>query len=372
MKISALVVVFGFLFLLTSACKKKESKMTFQISKLKHAYIHSERILIDNLITLMSEFESDVYYFKNYPTQFAQDSCRSSWDRSYQKFLILSPYRYSDLNLSLNYKAEYNFLDLFPVNYEFIDYSNANPNGGIIQNTTDYPGFSQNILKSLNLKDGSQNITCGFHVLEFLLWGEDLSAASSGQRTHDDYLSTNTYGDRRKMVLLYTMLNLKSSINNLAFTQNFENQILEKNSYDFVNQLIDGIKTFINDDFILSIRVPLETQNGKFELSDFSDLTMTHLMQKLNSLKFILNPLSEIGNDYTSDYFLGDFMEEVDPEIKSNIDDLLETIKTQLKSITSSFDSAILNTTHQKTLNEVIDNLVKLNSAFQQFKNKFI
>jgi putative iron-regulated protein len=43
-------------------------------------------------------------------------------------------------------------------------------------------------LESLNEQGGEENIATGYHAIEFLLWGQDLSADGPGSRTYLDYV----------------------------------------------------------------------------------------------------------------------------------------------------------------------------------------
>ena len=68
----------------------------------------------------------------------------------------------------------------WPVVPEFIDYTKANASSGIIQNSQKYPSISKDTIMKLNRVDDSDQITLGYHVIEFLLWGEDNNASGSG------------------------------------------------------------------------------------------------------------------------------------------------------------------------------------------------
>lgn len=91
----------------------------------------------------------------------------------------------------------------WPVVPEFIDYTKANALSGIIQNSQKYPSISKDTIMKLNRVDDSDQITLGYHVIEFLLWGEDNNASGSGGRNFKDYdESYNKFAERRSQFLM--------------------------------------------------------------------------------------------------------------------------------------------------------------------------
>ena len=74
----------------------------------------------------------------------------------------------------------------WPVVPKFIDYTKANAVSGIIQNSQKYPSISKDTIMKLNRVDDNDQITLGYHVIEFLLWGKTithLAAAAELLRT---------------------------------------------------------------------------------------------------------------------------------------------------------------------------------------------
>ena len=48
------------------------------------------------------------------------------------------------------------------------------------------------------MEEGKSDITTGYHVIEFLLWGEDLDKSSSGKRSFKDYDGNNSVLAKRR------------------------------------------------------------------------------------------------------------------------------------------------------------------------------
>ena len=90
-------------------------------------------------------------------------------------------------------------INKWPINPGYVDYVDGNPDSGIISNPNQFPDLSPEVLELLNGKDG---ITTGFHVIEFLLWGEVAAGKGRGKRTHDDYDAGNGNNAVRRGTLL--------------------------------------------------------------------------------------------------------------------------------------------------------------------------
>ncbi|SDL37213.1 putative iron-regulated protein [Catalinimonas alkaloidigena] len=100
-------------------------------------------------------------------------------------------------------------LNAWPLDESYIDYVDGSVNGGgenasvnIIGDEASFPTIDKALIASLNEDGGETNITAGYHALEFLLWGQDVSAGpGGGERSYTDYetglLCTNGHCDRR-------------------------------------------------------------------------------------------------------------------------------------------------------------------------------
>ncbi len=70
----------------------------------------------------------------------------------------------------------------------YVDYVEGDPRPGIINDPATYPTIDADLLASLNESGGETNISTGWHAIEFLLWGQDLSEDGPGARPVSDYV----------------------------------------------------------------------------------------------------------------------------------------------------------------------------------------
>ena len=91
-----------------------------------------------------------------------------------------------------------NRLNGWPIDPGHIDYTSLIAGGNIISSKEKYPAITSEFLRSMNLKAGQSDFTTGYHVIEFLLWGEDLDKSSSGKRSFKDYDTNNSELAKRR------------------------------------------------------------------------------------------------------------------------------------------------------------------------------
>jgi putative iron-regulated protein len=91
-------------------------------------------------------------------------------------------------------------INAWPLDEAYIDYVDGSPDAGIINLPEEFPTIDADLLVSLNEQGGEANISTGWHAIEFLLWGQDLSADGTGARPVEDYI-TSPKAERRATYL---------------------------------------------------------------------------------------------------------------------------------------------------------------------------
>ncbi|MFU8797915.1 MAG: imelysin family protein, partial [Gammaproteobacteria bacterium] len=111
-------------------------------------------------------------------------------------------------------KGQEERINAWPLNEAYIDYVEGNPTAGIIyqKNVT----ISPELLKEKNQQKDERDVTTGWHAIEFLLWGQNLSATGPGARPVADYAKGNVITERRRAYLKYATHLLVDDLKNLA------------------------------------------------------------------------------------------------------------------------------------------------------------
>lgn len=89
-------------------------------------------------------------------------------------------------------------INSWPMDEAYVDYVEGAPESGIINDPTTYPEITQEVILGLNQSDSEESVTTGYHVVEFLLWGQDLSADGPGQRPFTDFVAGGTAANQER------------------------------------------------------------------------------------------------------------------------------------------------------------------------------
>lgn len=360
-----------FLFIL--GCEKNvESNFDFQKSKLKYSFIETQREILARTNTSGTAYMNKVSFFRNLPAQYALEDCQSKWELWYNQFLLLSPYRYIDSELNIGFNENQNLFDVSGINYGYVDYTVNQPNGGIIKDPANYPNINQVGMISWHQLGDEKNASLGFHVLEFLLWGEDVSLSSTGTRDNSDYLQTNPENQRRMDYLVDASSYLKLILSELKVSSIYKNDFLKSDADVSFTYIIEGYNRFIQEDLIdKTILKPLNGQNPSDELSDFSDNTLANIKSKVEGLKYALDGSELFIDSQTDGYYMMDFISEVDIESEQNILNSLDRIDASLSQISISFENAIQNIAMIESLNVVVNELNNIKSVLVTVKENY-
>lgn len=89
-------------------------------------------------------------------------------------------------------------INSWPMDEAYVDYVEGAPESGIINDPTTYPEITQEVILGLNQSDSEESVTTGYHAVEFLLWGQDLSAEGPGQRPFTDFVAGGTAANQER------------------------------------------------------------------------------------------------------------------------------------------------------------------------------
>jgi putative iron-regulated protein len=86
----------------------------------------------------------------------------------------------------------------WPMDENYVDYTVGGASTSIIADAGTYPTLNKALLESLNGTGSETNISTGYHAIEFLLWGQDLSTTGAGARSYTDYVVGGTGGNQAR------------------------------------------------------------------------------------------------------------------------------------------------------------------------------
>lgn len=238
------------------------------------------------------------------------------------------------------------FLNSWPLDEAYMDYVDGDVASGIINNPTDFPIISKEVLTGENGNGGEENVAIGYHAIEFLLWGQDLTAPSenlAGQRPYTDFIDGGTAAnqDRRReyLVIVADLLTDHLQIIIDEWSGAYKTTFLALDDNSALDNMISSIAELSRSELAIErMAVALQNQDQEDEHSCFSD--NTHRDIRLN--------LDGVVNVYTGTYgsvsgnSLEDLIDEADADLATELSTLLAAAQTELDATLNPFDFAIV------------------------------
>ncbi|MBC8097519.1 MAG: iron-regulated protein [Akkermansiaceae bacterium] len=164
-------------------------------------------------LALARELETSIHSFVEKPGSDTLASARKAWIRCRTIYLQTEVTRFCDGPI----EAVEGQINAWPIDENYIDYTVDDASAGVINQPEQFPKITSELVLRLNEKGGEKNISTGFHAIEFLLWGQDLSDTSAGERAHSDYVpSSSGPGKHAARRARYLMIVAALLVENLA------------------------------------------------------------------------------------------------------------------------------------------------------------
>lgn len=352
------------------SCKKgsfeEDSHYSLQLSKLRNAYITSRSELFRRNHLKVVAYYNAASNFYGVVSQTNFVTAKSAYFDLRSTYLLLGPYLYGNGQFTLPGEAVYSRIESYPVNPGYVDYVSANPSSGIINDPVNYPFITESTVKSWDNVTGTNNRSCGMHVLEFLLYGEDQSNGAPGNRSVSDYDFL-----RRRQYYLFASMALRNDFLKLLDQDDLKNEFMKAEPTATFDCMMTGLMKYIKTDLAENcIKKPLDTQSEQYEMSRFSDFTMNELFVKVEAIRLFLDPRSLYVSQ--TEFFLNDFIKEIDPDGYSQIMTKLDEVENGLLNIPMDFDQAILDPQSRQTLNGIYSNLIVIHDLLSGFKSQVL
>lgn len=191
-------------------------------------------------------------------------------------------------------------LNAWPMDEAYIDYVVGNPSAGIINNPEAFPVIDAALIESLNEEGGEENVSTGWHAIEFLLWGQDLNENGPGSRPLEDY-TDNANAERRGVYLATASDLLLVHLGSLAdawapgVAGNYRAEFLAMDADAALNNIITGIGELSRGELAGErMTVAYEERSQEDEHSCFSDNTVADIVGNARGIQMV----------YTGDYGL--------------------------------------------------------------------
>ncbi len=275
-------------------------------------------------------------------------AAQAAWLASREPYGQTEAYRFYDGPIDNPEDGPEGRLNSWPLDEAYIDYVEGDADAGIINNPTAFPTLSKDVLAAQNEKGAEENISTGYHAIEFLLWGQDFDDEGPGARPHTDYLTvggTNQNQDRRGQYLTAVTDLL---VDDLAFvadawTPGSDNYAVEFTSIDrreALRRVLQGMGSLSGSELSGErMGTALDNRDQEDEHSCFSDNTHRDLRANAISMQNVY-----LGVYGTLD---GPGLDEVvaarDADLDARMKDQLAATIAAIEAIPQPFDQAIMD-----------------------------
>lgn len=168
-------------------------------------------------------------------------------------------------------------INAWPMDESYVDAVQGKPKAGLINNRKQ--PITKKALSGLNERGGEENIATGWHAIEFMLWGQDLSDTGPGNRSFEDFVDGKApNADRRRQYLTVVTSLLIDDLQTLVKAwapgaKNFRAGF-EKGGNESLRKMLVGLGSLSRGELAGErLEVALASQDQEDEHSCFSDNT---------------------------------------------------------------------------------------------------
>src|SRR6478735_2020052 len=310
-----------------------------------------------NLYRAYSDSVEDAKAFQKHITAFLADptdatlgAARDSWLASREHYMLTEGARFYDGPIDgtkENYEA---LLNSWPLDEAFIDYASkdgvVNEDVGIVNMPEVLPEITREGLASLNGSgDEPENVSVGYHAVEFLLWGQALEDVGPGKRPATDYVIDGPSKNpaRRAEYLRVAVDGIISHLQDVrdawqpsaTYRVEFEK---ESNPSDSLTRIFTGLANFSKGELgSQRIGAAYESKNRHDQHDCFSSETLVDYERDARGIQAM----------YLGDYDdkngpgLDELVRAADPELDADLKKKLQASIDAIVAIPKPFEEAI-------------------------------
>ena len=247
----------------------------------------SSRIAADRMRAAIAAFCAD-------PSEEGLARARENWIDARRIYGRTEVFRFGDGPIDSMRGGTETLINAWPVDEAYIDLVPGAAAPGIISNPAKYPVIAGVILRQLNQRGGETHVCTGWHAIEFLLWGQDLSETGPGTRPARDFIDGESeFAERRREFLRETTDMLCEDLLRL---ENAWKPDADNHRARFVADPEKALRSILTGVALLSgfemsgerLAVPYETRDQEEEHSCFSDTTHIDFLANIEGVAAVL------------------------------------------------------------------------------------
>lgn len=230
-------------------------------------------------------------------------------------------------------------INAWPINEAFIDYVQGAPQAGLV-NDSSVPVSLEAINERDQVSDEA-DVTTGWHAIEFLLWGQDLSATGPGDRPFTDYVPGRDHNDRRRAYLRLVTQQLVDDLRSLALAwapgaaDNAAARFLALPPREALGRILNGMAILAGYELLSErLAVALDSGDQEDEHSCFSDNTKADFVHNLEGIRLIWRGGAAGAG-------LASLVSGLDPELAALVDERFEAATAAVDRLGDPWDQVL-------------------------------
>lgn len=301
----------------------------------------------EDCVTEAKKLQAAVREFLAKPDAAGMEKARQAWIKARQPYLQTEAYRFYAGPID-DADGPEQLINAWPLDESYIEAPAGSPDPGIVGNIRAWPQISPELILKLNLADGEKNIACGWHAVEFLLWGPDTSATGPGNRPWTDY-SIDRLAKRRGLYLQSCADLIVTQLDELskewAPDELGNYRAVFEEGIDYSVERIVSALIFLSENELAGerLQVAWDTKDQENEHSCFSDTTWQDNVWDLTGIQNVWRGVY-VRTDGTKLEGTGlrDLCRVIQPDMEPPLTALIDGSLEKAKAIPQPFDQAIL------------------------------
>ena len=304
------------------------------------------------------------------PSEDTLKAVRTAWVDARPSYLKTETFRFYDGPI----EDVEGTINAWPMNEAYIDYVEGKPDAGLINDAGFKIGI-EDIEKSNQSKDEA-DVTTGWHAIEFLLWGQDLSADGPGNRPFTDYVAGTGNNDRRREYLKLITDELAHELHELEEKWELQNasgyakKLKAMPEREVIGRMVNGMAVLAGFEFMSErLAVALDSGDQEDEHSCFSDTTKQDFVYDLVGIKQVWTGDNEGGERAGLD----DLVRAQDAALADRIDGLLADTETKVAALGDPWDNVLAtpkDSPERKAAEDVVTALQALGTGLKDVGSK--
>ena len=295
-------------------------------------------------------FQGDVRAFLAEPTEDTLATVRASWLASRAHYMLTEGARFYDGPIDADPPNNEGLINSWPLDEAFIDYASkdgvVNEDVGIVNMRGLLPEITAESLDQLNGSDDQpENVSAGYHAVEFLLWGQALKVVGPGERPATDYVigGPSKNPDRRADYLNVSVDGIISHLKNVrdgwdpsaSYRMDFEQ---DANLDESLTHIFTGLAKFSKGELgSQRIGAGYESKKRRDQHDCFSSETLVDYERDARGIQAMY--LGTYGKDDGPG--LDDLVQAADPKLDADLKKKLQATIDAIVAIPKPFEDAI-------------------------------